>query len=74
MTTARVKTNYCIRLIDHMLNDIILCLLLQLPECIVYSLSNNTILRLVYWQSTLHFSGILIEFQSFLMDGVLGMF
>ena len=30
-------------LIDHTLNDVILRLALQLPECIAYSLSNNII-------------------------------
>ena len=29
--------------IDHILNDVILCLLLQLPESIAYCLSNNVI-------------------------------
>ena len=28
---------------DHMLNDVILCLFLQLTECTAYSLSNNVI-------------------------------
>ena len=46
----------------HALNDVILCLLLQLPECIVYYLPNNFIKRMVYWQSTLHFNDFLIEF------------
>ena len=32
-----------------MLNDVILGLLLQLPECIAYSLSNNGIKPLAYW-------------------------
>ena len=67
------KNNNCLQ-IDHMLNDVILCLLLQLPECIAYSLSYNRIKLLVYWQSILHFRGFLIDFQGFLVNGVLGMF
>ena len=56
-----------------MLNDVILCVLLQLiPECIAISLSNNIITLLV--SSILHFSGFLFEFQSFLMNVVLGMY
>ena len=74
MTAARVKTDYCIRLIDHILNDVMLCLLLQLPKCIAYSLSNIVIKLIVYWQSIVYFSGFLIEFQSFLVNGVLGIF
>ena len=60
--------------IDHVLNDVIPCRLLQLPECIAYSLSNKVIKLLVYWQSILHFSGFLIEFQSFLSNHVLVVF
>ena len=61
-------------LLDHILSDITMCLLLQPPGCIAYYLSNNVIRCTVYWQSTLHFSGFLIEFQSFLMNGVLELF
>ena len=62
------------KIINQMLNDVILCLLLQLPECNAYSLSNNVIKLMVYWQSILHFSGFLIEFQSIPLNSVLGMF
>ena len=27
---------------------------------------------MIHWQSALHFSGFLLEFQSFLVEGVLG--
>ena len=40
-----------------MLNDVFLCLLLQLTECIEYSLSKKVIKLLVNWQSILHLSG-----------------
>ena len=40
-----------------MINDVILCLSLKLPECTACSLSNNGIWLLVYWQSILHLSG-----------------
>ena len=49
-------------------NDVILCLLLEQPECIAYSLTNNSIKLLVCWQSILHFNGFLIEFHSFLVN------
>ena len=50
-----------------MLNDGILCLLLKLPECIACSLSNNG-------NQAIHLSGFLFEFQSFLVNDMLGMF
>ena len=56
-----------------MLNDVILCLLLQLPECIAYYLWNDIIKHMEYWQLTFHFSDFLVKFQNFLVDGLLQM-
>ena len=63
----RVKQTKCTPTytMDHLLNDVILCLLLQLPECIAYSLSNNVMMCMVYFQLTTYLNGILIEFQNF---------
>ena len=63
-----------LKVIDHVLHNIILCSLVQLPESIACYLSNNVIKLMVYWQSILHFSGFLFEFQSFLVDSVSRMF
>ena len=38
------------------------------------ALPTNVIKRMVYWQSSLHFSGFLIEFQGFLVNGEQGIF
>ena len=59
--------------IEYTPNDIIL--FPQLPKCIAYYLSDNVIKRkMIHWQSILHCSGLLIEFQGFLLKGVTGMF
>ena len=47
--------------IDHSHNDIILCFLLQPPECIVYYLSKEVFNHMVCSQLTLQFSGLMIK-------------
>ena len=37
-------------------------------------MSNHIVKRMVYWQSTLQFNGFPMEFQSSLVNGVLGLF
>ena len=43
---------------------------LHLPECIAHYLLNDVIKRMIYSQSTLHFSGFLIDVQSYLVKSV----
>ena len=63
-----------LNIIDHSHNDIILCFVLQLPECIVYYLSKDAFKHMLCSQSTLQFSGLMIKFQSFLVNGALEVF
>ena len=72
MTKSRgIGTIFMILSIDHSHNDVTLCFLLQLPECIVYYLSKDVLKHVVCLQSTFQFSGLMIKFQSFLVNGAL---
>ena len=53
---------------DRHLIDVILFLF---TKCIACSLSNDVIKLMVYRQAILHFSGFLVEFQSFLVNGAI---
>ena len=61
--------------IDHTVDDVTLCLLLQLPACIAHYLSNDVInyVAVACLQSAIRFSGFQFEFQSFLANGLLGL-
>ena len=58
---------------DHTLNDVILYLFLQLPECIAYYLSNNVTKCMVFRNQPITLVASR-SISSFLVNGVLGMF